>query len=41
MIDTHLDESWHKYLTELVTGEFFPPNPYPRLVSIFRQNAMR
>lgn len=41
MIDTHLDESWHKYLTELVTGEFFPPNPYPRLTSVFRLNSMR
>ncbi|XP_063416904.1 uncharacterized protein LOC134699224 [Mytilus trossulus] len=41
MIDTHLDESWHKYLTELVTAEFFPPNPFPRLTTIFRQNAMR
>ena len=41
MTDTHLDEVYHDFLLELATGEYYPPNPYPRLVSMLRQQAMK
>ncbi|XP_061197839.1 uncharacterized protein LOC133205957 isoform X1 [Saccostrea echinata] len=40
-IDTHLDETWHSFLTALKDKEPLPPNPYPSLISLFRQQAMR
>lgn len=41
MLDTHLDGVWKEYLLEIARAQFFPPNPYPRLVSLLRQQAMR
>lgn len=40
-IDTHLDESWHIFLTALLNKDHLPPNPYPTLISLFREQAMR
>lgn len=40
-VDTHLDESWHKFLTALLNKDHLPPNPYPTLISLFREQAMR
>ncbi|XP_069135817.1 uncharacterized protein [Argopecten irradians] len=41
LVDTHVDLVWHDFLLDIATGEHFPPNPYPLLVSILRQCAMR
>nr|XP_022340995.1 uncharacterized protein LOC111135328 isoform X2 [Crassostrea virginica] len=41
MLDTHLDGVWKEYLLEIARAQYFPPNPYPRLVSLLRQQAMR
>lgn len=40
-IDTHLDETWHNFLTTLLNKGHLPPNPYPSLISLLRQQAMR
>ncbi|KAJ8312010.1 hypothetical protein KUTeg_009383 [Tegillarca granosa] len=41
IVDTHLDKVWHDFLIDLAVADYFPPNPYPRLVSVLRQSAMR
>ncbi|OWF40958.1 uncharacterized protein LOC110463111 isoform X3 [Mizuhopecten yessoensis] len=41
LVDTHVDLVWHDFLLDIATGEHFPPNPYPLLVSILCQCAMR
>ncbi|XP_038075549.1 uncharacterized protein LOC119743229 isoform X2 [Patiria miniata] len=41
MVDIKLDQVWHEYLLELLTGDHLPPNPYPRLVTVLRQAAHR
>ncbi|XP_061197779.1 uncharacterized protein LOC133205901 isoform X2 [Saccostrea echinata] len=41
MLDTHLDDVWKEYLLELARAQYYPPNPYPRFVSLLRQQAMK
>ena len=41
MLDCHFDEMWNEFLTDLAGGDLFPPNPYPRLLSLMRQCAMK
>ncbi|XP_052800800.1 uncharacterized protein LOC128231721 isoform X2 [Mya arenaria] len=41
MLDCHIDDVWNSYLIELAGGDVFPPNPFPRLISILRQSAMK
>lgn len=41
IVDTHLDKVWPKFLIDLLSGPTFPPNPFPRLVTTFRQCAMK
>jgi hypothetical protein len=41
MLDTHVDEVWREYLLMIARAQYFPPNPYPRFVSLLRQQAMR
>ncbi|XP_050409076.2 uncharacterized protein LOC126824019 [Patella vulgata] len=41
MIDSHLDETWYKFLVEVYTGDYIPPNPYARLITRLRQCAMK
>ncbi|XP_048752215.2 uncharacterized protein LOC125663853 isoform X2 [Ostrea edulis] len=40
-IDSHLDETWHSFLTILQNKESLPPNPYPTLISLLRKQAMK
>ncbi|CAG5123721.1 unnamed protein product, partial [Candidula unifasciata] len=39
--DTHLDETWEKFLEDLFQGKEPPENPYPSLVTTLRSCAMR
>jgi hypothetical protein len=41
VVDAHLDEVWPNFLIELLAGPTFPPNPFPKLVTKFRQAAMK
>ncbi|XP_012938073.2 uncharacterized protein LOC101862797 [Aplysia californica] len=41
VIDTHLDETWEKFMEGLFLHRHPSPNPYPAFISLCRANAMR
>lgn len=41
ILDCHFDEMWSGYLLDLAGGDLFPPNPFPRLLTIIRQYTMK
>ena len=36
VIDSHLDEVWHRFLVRLLADVHLVPNPYPRFLSLMR-----
>ncbi|XP_067032145.1 uncharacterized protein [Acropora muricata] len=40
-VDTKLDQVFHEFLIDVVTDEFMPPNPYPKLASQLAVAATR
>ncbi|XP_074641822.1 uncharacterized protein LOC141899427 isoform X2 [Tubulanus polymorphus] len=41
MVDTHLDEVWTQFLVEILSQTYLTPNPFPALVTVLRQAALR
>lgn len=41
VVDTHLDEVWHRFLVSLLADIQLLPNPYPRFLSVMRGCTMR
>ncbi|XP_002732243.1 uncharacterized protein LOC100376560, partial [Saccoglossus kowalevskii] len=41
LMDTKVDLMYESFLSELLSEQHLPPNPYPRLLSLFRQAGMK
>ncbi|XP_070573292.1 uncharacterized protein [Ptychodera flava] len=41
LMDTKVDLMYEHFLSNLLTEQHLPPNPYPRLISLFRQSGMK
>ncbi|XP_077995877.1 uncharacterized protein LOC144449240 [Glandiceps talaboti] len=41
LIDTKVDLMYENFLSALLSEQHLPPNPYPRLISVFRHGGMK